>query len=362
MKELHVNYPWVPDKKELYKLFDDILERRELTNNKKYVQLFERRLAKNTRVPYIFAMGNGTVALQIAIRSLNIEQGEIITTPHSFIASASSIAWQNCKPVFVDVEPDTLCMDADFIEEKITENTKAILPVHVYGGVCNIDAIGKLAEKYKLPVIYDSSHAFGTTYKYKSIFNYGTINTVSFHASKIVSSVEGGAVFCKEKYLAERVYKIRYFGKNSANHEELLGINGKMDEFNAAFGILSLDNLSHEISVRSDIANAYTKAFRELKKVQLLSFKRNTRLNFSYFPIVLPNERSVFKLIEAGKKRNVFFKRIWYPSLNTLLFLNHSISKLPVSESISKRIVCLPIYSAMTENDTKRVIEVVRDL
>jgi dTDP-4-amino-4,6-dideoxygalactose transaminase len=265
MKELQVNYPWVPDKRKLYELFDDILDRRELTNNKKYVQLFEKKLRESTDTAYAFAMCNGTIALQIAIRSLNILAGEIITTPHSFIASASSILWQNCKPVFVDVEPDTLCINPDLIEEKITEHTKAILAVHIYGSVCNIDAIEQIARKYNLPTIYDGSHAFGVTYQNQSVFNFGAISAVSLQAFKIVSSVEGGVIFCKDKGLADRIHQIRYFGKNADNYEEIIGTNGKMDEFNAAFGLLSLGNLKEEMLVRNNIAKCYIESFSESK-------------------------------------------------------------------------------------------------
>lgn len=362
MKTLYVNRPWLPDRKELYAMFDDILDTGELTNNRKYVQLLEKKMVEFANVPYSYVTGNGTIALQIAIRALNINEGEIITTPHSFIASASSIVWQNCRPVFVDVEPDTLCINADLIKEKINTKTKAILAVHVYGSVCDIEAINRIAAQHELPVIYDASHAFGAAYKGESVFRFGTISTASLHASKIVSAVEGGVVFCNEQQLAERVFKIRYFGKNENNEEEIVGINGKMDEFNAAFGVLSLDNLQQELEARRKIASFYIQQLASLDNVTLLSYKRNSAVNYSYFPLILSGEEDLFRLMEAGKKQQVLFKRIWYPSLNTLTFLDAPAAELPVSDSISKRIVCVPIYSDMTKDDCQRVAQVVQSV
>jgi dTDP-4-amino-4,6-dideoxygalactose transaminase len=357
MKPIYVNHTWVPNREELYKIYDDIFERRELTNNKKYVQQLEQTLVAQGHSKYAFTTTNGTMALQIAIRALEIFNGEIITTPHSFIATAASIIWQNCTPVFVDIDPLSLCIDASQIEHKITPKTKAILAVHAYGNVCDIEAIEDIAARRGLHTIYDASHAFGVIYKGKSIFNFGSISTVSLHASKIVSAVEGGVVFCKNEIIARRIFQIRYFGKNADNDAELIGTNGKMSELNAGFGLLSLANLSKEIAARNKQAAYYKEALKAYPHLLQIVYRHDTTTNNAYYPIVVPSEKKLFSLIEFAASKNVFLRRVLYPSLNTLPFLNPS--DTPVSESISPRIFCIPIYEGLSIQDQDRVIEVV---
>ncbi len=356
MKPLAVNYSWTPDRKELYKLYDDILDTGELTNNKKYVQLLEKTLVEQGHARYAFTTCNGTMALQIAINALNIFSGEIITTPHTFIATASSIVWQSCTPVFVDIDPETLCIDPALIEQKITANTRAILAVHVYGGCCDIDAIEAIALRHSLPTIYDASHAFGSMYKGKSVFGFGTISTASLHAFKIVSAVEGGVVFCNDEELADRIYKIRYFGKNKDNEEELVGINGKMSEFNAAFAMLSLANLDAEIKARNSHADYYLAALKNLHGFRFPNYKHSSFVNHAYFPVIFPSENKLVESLNRAKADNIILKRMFYPSLNKLSFLSTNSGTVRISEDISLRIMCLPIYKGLTVAELDRVI------
>jgi len=356
MKKLKVNKPWIPHREDLYRMYDDILNREELTNNSKYVREFEEAISKKTGVPFVYTTSSGTLALHIALRALNLEPGDIITTPFSFVATTSSILWEGFKPVFVDVEPQTLCIDANQIEEKINSRTRAILAVHVFGNLCDIEKIEQLGKKYNIPVLFDAAHAFGVNYHGRSVFEYGTISTVSMHASKIVSSIEGGAVFCNDQHLAERLFMIRYFGKNRMNKEEIIGTNAKMSEFNAAFGLLSLRHLNAELERRMQISNRYNEAFLKMSFLDLLDPRYNENRNYAYYPVLLKEESDVLNFIERGKKADIIIRRYWHPSLNTLDFVDVDPSDCPVSVLSANRIVCLPIYSDMTDEDVERVI------
>lgn len=361
MRRIEVNRPWIPPRDELYRMYDDILQSRQLTNNSKYVKRFEAALREHTRMPHVYTASNGTIALHLAIRALDMEPGEIITTPFSFIATSSSIVWEGFKPVFVEVEQETLCIDASLIEERINPNTRAIMAVHIFGNACNIETIHTISKRHGIPVIYDAAHAFGTMYQGRSIFGYGDISTVSMHASKIVTSVEGGAVFCSDENLAERIFKLRYFGKNASNTEEMIGINAKMDEFNAAFGILSLAHFNEEVARRAEISEAYDEAFKDMDHLYMLNPKYNDNRCYPYYPVLLPSESEVHRYMEKCKREDIIIRRYWHPALNTIDYIGADPSETPIAVNSANRIVCLPIYSDMTDDDVQRVISALSE-
>ena len=361
MKKLEVNKTWIPNKTELYSFFDDILESGQLTNNGKYVKKLEDTLKEQTDVKHAYATGNGTIALHIALKALEITEGEIITTAFSFIATASSILWERCTPIFVDIDPNTLCIDANVIESKITSKTKAIMSVHVFGNTGDIEHIEAIAKKHKISTIYDGAHAFGTRYNGKSVFQYGSVSTLSMHTSKIVSAVEGGAIFTNDDELAERVFKIRYFGKDKDNYEEILGTNGKMNEFNAAFALLSIENFKKEKEKRKKIDTFYRLQLKEIQGIDLTIPNKKAEINYSYFPVILKSEEEVHKIIAKAKSKNIIIRRYWYPALNSIAFINRNPNDTPIAYSVANRVVCLPIYKSLNEEDIARVVNLFKE-
>ncbi|MDX2359892.1 MAG: DegT/DnrJ/EryC1/StrS family aminotransferase [Crocinitomicaceae bacterium] len=352
-----VTKSFVPPIEEYSKIVNRAFEKGWLTNRGELVLELEEKLNHYLDVSSILVMNNGTIPLQIALKLLG-DKGEIITTPFSYVATTSSIVWENCTPVFVDIDPDHLTIDESKIEAAITSNTTAILATHVFGNMCDVDTIEKIAKKHNIKVIYDAAHSFGVKYQGKSAFEYGDVSTCSFHATKLFHTGEGGAIFCNEKELFDKIYYSHNFGHNGSLDFFGLGINGKISELNAAMGLTVLPYIPQIIEDRKRIVERYS---TELNWNELTSMKirKNTEWNYSYFPVVFTSEA---KLIEVEKNLNengVFPRRYFYPSLNTLEYVNSPV--MNHAEDIAARVLCLPLYSGLLEPEVDRIIHLIND-
>jgi dTDP-4-amino-4,6-dideoxygalactose transaminase len=326
-----------------------------LTNRGELVVELEEKLKQYLAVSNILIMNNGTIPIQIALKILG-NQGEIITTPFSYVATTSAIIWEQCKPVFVDIHPQYLTIDETKIEQAITTKTTAILATHVFGNPCHIEAIEKIAQKHNIQVIYDAAHAFGVTYNNQSIFEYGDVSTCSFHATKLFHTGEGGALFCKDEALRHQMYYSHNFGHNGPLDFYGLGINGKISELQAAMGLAVFPYMEEIIQARKDIVEYYVNHL-DFTQLQSLTIRENTKWNYSYFPVIFQSEEKLVQVQKALNAAQIFPRRYFYPSLNTIPFVNGK--SMPVSESIASRIVCLPLYAGLAINDVDRIIHLL---
>ena len=327
-----------------------------LTNRGELVKELENKLINYLDITNILITNNGTIPLQIALKLLG-NSGEVITTPFSYIATTSSIIWENCKPVFVDIDPEHLTIDESLIESAITPRTTCILATHVFGNPCNIEGINNIANKYNLKVIYDGAHSFGVKYKGKSIFNYGTISTCSFHATKLFHTGEGGAIFCDDTILRNKIFYSHNFGHNGPLEFHGLGINGKNSELHAAMGLSILPYMDNIINLRKNIVNVYTK-FLSNSNLKFIKLRNETDWNYSYFPIIFENENSMKNVLIALNNEQIFPRQYFSPSLNTINYLNNY-QVMPVSESISNRILCLPLFHTLTDLEVEKISEII---
>lgn len=353
---INVTKVFLPPKEELYAYFDDILSRAWITNNGPLVNELELKLREHLGVEKLLYLTNGTIAIQIAIKALEL-RGEIITTPFSYVATTSSIIWESCSPVFVDINPQNFNIDANLIEQAITPKTEAILATHVFGNPCDIDKIEEIANRHGLKVIYDAAHCFGTVYKGKSVFAYGDISATSFHATKLFHTTEGGAVFTSNESLYRKMGLLRNFGHTSPVTFEHAGINGKNSEFHAAMGLSVLTHIKAIVERRKSQWLFYKDKLKNLP-LQILKISDGTTLyNYSYFPVVFESEQKLLKMIEALNLQYIYPRRYFYPSLNTLDFVTHS--SCPISESIASRVLCLPLYHDLSIAEQEMIIRVI---
>lgn len=313
-----------------------------LTNRGELVQELERKLSDylELKESKILCMNNGTIPLQIALKLLG-NNGEIITTPFSYVATTAAIVWENCTPVFVDIHPEYLTIDETKIEAAITEKTTCILATHVFGNPCAIEAIEAIAKKYNLKVIYDAAHCFGVKYNGKSIFEYGDISTCSFHATKLFHTGEGGAMFTKDPDLFHKCFYSHNFGHNGPLDFHGLGINGKISELQAAMGLAVLPYMEEILEGRRAVVNHYNSQlhYTPLSKLKL---RGNTNWNYSYYPVFFETEAILLKVIKALNEKDIFPRRYFYPSLNNTSIVTNR--KMIVSDDLSRKILCLPLY------------------
>jgi dTDP-4-amino-4,6-dideoxygalactose transaminase len=355
MHQINVTKTYLPPLEEYTAYLQGIWERGHLTNHGPLLQELEEKLKKHLGVKHLFVVNNGTIALQIAIKALELKN-EIITTPFSYVATTSSIAWESCTPVFADIDPKTLCINPNEIKKKITPSTTGILATHVYGIPCNVEAIKEVAKQNNLKVIYDAAHAFGVNYKGTSVLNYGDISTLSFHATKLFHTIEGGAIITNDDELAHKISYMRNFGHNGPEAFFGAGINGKTSEFNAAMGLCILPKVPELIEARKRISELYDDILKNtsLEKPKL---PEGTEYNYAYYPVLFKSES---QLLEARKKLNdnlIFPRRYFYPSLNTLNYVGSQ--SAVVSEEASKKVLCLPLYYDLENEDVKRVAEIL---
>lgn len=351
-----VTKPFLPPKKEYQLLLDGIWEREWLTNYGPLVQQLESELKAYLGTESCLYVSNGTIAIQLAIKAAALS-GEVITTPFSYVATTSSIVWENCTPVYVDIDPRTLNIDPAKIEESITDKTTGILATHVFGNPCDIDAIAKIATKHNLTVIYDAAHCFGTTFKGKPVFEFGDISTASFHATKLYHTVEGGGVFTNTEAMLSRMFYMRNFGHDGPEKFNGIGINAKNSEYHAAMGLCMLPYMKEVLERRKDQYEYYR---RELEScpVTLQQLHPESEINYSYFPVLFTSEETAIHVMESLEQHQIFTRRYFYPSLNTLSYVD---GKAPVSESVSKRILCLPMYHELTTSDQKSVVGIIKN-
>ncbi|CAN5169265.1 DegT/DnrJ/EryC1/StrS family aminotransferase [soil metagenome] len=350
-----VTKPFLPPLKEYHKYLEGIWKSVYLTNDGPLVQEFEKKIKEYLNVKHLLYLSNGTIALQIAIKALDLK-GEIITTPFSYVATTSSIVWENCKPVFVDINPVTLNINAELIEAAITNKTTAILATHVFGNPCDIDAIQKVADKYNLKIIYDAAHCFGTTYKKRSVFEYGDASIVSFHATKLFHTVEGGAVFTQDETLLKRMSYMRNFGHAGPGKFNGVGINGKNSEFHAAMGLCNLNYIPQISASQKKKCELYSRHLNT-SFIQNIAIQKQAEWNYSFYPVLFESERVTLQVIDALEKKEIYPRRYFYPSLDTLEYVDSD--DLPVAESASKRVLCLPLYYDLTNREIEYISTII---
>ncbi|MEJ7820752.1 MAG: DegT/DnrJ/EryC1/StrS family aminotransferase [Chitinophagaceae bacterium] len=352
---INVTKTYLPPFEEYAAVIKRAWDKGQITNNGELVQELEQKLKDYLGVKYLLFCNNGTIVLQMALKALEIK-GEVLTTPFSYVATTNAILWENCKPVFVDINQNTFNINADKIEASITENTQALLATHVYGISCDIEKIESIAVKYNLKVIYDGAHAFGCTYKNKSLLSYGDISTCSFHATKLFHTVEGGCVICADEIIYKKLYLFRQFGHIYDDYFSV-GINAKNSEFHAAMGLCVLQTLPELINLRKQMFFWYN---AELQTLHLESpvYDRST-YNFSYYPVLFNSEKELLSVKNDLQVKGINARRYFYPSLNKLPFLNQQIC--PVSEDISERVLCLPLFHDLEHHEIILISSIIKD-
>ncbi|QKJ26653.1 aminotransferase, DegT/DnrJ/EryC1/StrS family [Aliarcobacter cibarius] len=353
---INVTKTYLPNKEKYKEYVDEIYANGWLTNNGPLVQKLEKRLAEYLGVKNIVLVSNGTVALEIAYRTLDIKSFAI-TTPFSFVATTSSLVTNNILPIFADIDKNTFNLDPKSIEKIITPNTSAIVPVHVFGNACEVEEIEKIAKKSNLKVIYDAAHAFDVKYKNQSVLNYGDISTLSFHATKLFHTIEGGALIINDDELVQKARYLINFGIKNTEEIPHLGTNAKMNEFEAAMGLCVLDDIENIKEKRKVVVENYREKLKDL--VQFQEQNINASENYSYFPIVLKSEEQLLKVQKALNDENIFPRRYFYPSLDTLKYIEPK-QECKISRDISKRILCLPVYVELDFDNQKKIIEILK--
>ena len=351
---IYVTKPFLPPKEEFLRRVSDIFDRDVLTNQGPNVQEFEQKMCNYLNVKNFHYVTNGTIALQLALKGLNITDGEVITTPFSYVATVSSILWERCTPVFVDIEPDNFTIDVAKIESAITSNTKAIMPVHVFGYACDVDEIERIAQKHGLKVIYDAAHTFGSRYKGKALCSYGDISTLSFHATKLFHTIEGGACIIKDNTISKNMELIKRFGHKGDEHI-CLGINAKQDEFNAAMGIVNFNYIEYIINSRKHISELYDRFL--MNKLERPKKQKYLEYNYSYYPVLFDSETELMDVFRKMAGKNIYPRRYFYPSLNGLPYVEKK--ECPVAEDISKRIACLPLYVGLKDEEIEMICDCI---
>lgn len=364
-KTITVTSPLLPDLKDFEKLLSEIWDSHWITNNGSFHIKLEAALAEYLKVPYISLFTNGTLPLITALQALRVS-GEVITTPYSFVATTHALWWNGIKPVFVDVEPDTGNLDPLKIEAAITPMTTAIMPVHVYGQPCKVREIQDIADKYGLKVIYDAAHAFGVEINGESILNAGDISTLSFHATKVYNTIEGGAMIVKDEKTKKRIDYLKNFG--FANETEVVapGINSKMDEIRSAYGLLNLQQVDEAIRRRHNIAIKYRQALKDLKGIKIWDDTPGVKHNYSYFPIFVDSKgygMTRDDLYFKMKEQNILSRRYFYPlisSFSTYRGLpSASKENLPNAYKMAEEVICLPMHHLLSDDEIKRIINII---
>ena len=384
-KQITVTSPLLPSLEEFTSYLQEIWDSKWITNNGQFHQQLEQALAEYLGVEYLSLFTNGTLPLITAFQALGIHEGEVITTPYSFVATSHSIWWNGLKPVFVDIEEETCGIDPSKIEAAITPNTVAIMPVHCYGKPCKIAEIDAIAKKHNLKVIYDAAHAFGVKApsnspergELSSVLLAGDISTLSFHATKVYNTIEGGALICHSAEMKYHVDNLKNFGFRGETTVVAPGINSKMDEIRAAYGLLNLRQVDAAIEARKQVAKQYVEALQDVKGIKIFqpmvdSFASNlspltSKLNYSYFPIFVDEEQygiSRDALYGKMKANNVLGRRYFYPLITDFEpykdIPSANLANLPVANKIANQVICLPMHHALSDEDLKRVVECIR--
>ncbi len=364
-KQITVTSPLLPDLEEFNTLLKEIWESKWITNNGQFHQQLERELAKYLGVPFVSLFTNGTLPLLTALQALRVT-GEVITTPYSFVATTHCIWWSGCKPVFVDIDPATGNIDPDKIESAITPKTTAIMPVHVYGKPCDTKRIQEIADKYGLKVIYDAAHAFGVKVDGESILNAGDMSTLSFHATKVYNTLEGGAMVMHDEVTKKRIDYLKNFGFAGETEVIAPGINSKVDEVRAAYGILNLRQVDAAIEARHQVAIKYREALRSVDGVTFMEDMPGVRHNYSYFPIFIDAEKYGMtrdELYFKMKAANVLGRRYFYPLISEFSTYrglpSASKENLPNAHKMANSVICLPMHHELSEEDVEKILKLI---
>ncbi|CAN7442206.1 DegT/DnrJ/EryC1/StrS family aminotransferase [Caballeronia sp. LjRoot31] len=351
---INVSKPYLPSMDKYVELLEGIFSREWLTNNGPLVRQLEAELKDYLKIDNLLFVSNGTIALQLAIRALSLT-GEVITTPFSYVATTSSIVWENCRPVMVDIDPGTLNIDPDKIRRAITPSTSAILATHVYGNPCDVFAIDEIAREYGLKVIYDAAHAFGTSIDGESIFAWGDISATSFHATKLFHTVEGGAVFARDPDVQRVLATMRSFGQVGEGFVRV-GINAKNSEFHAAMGIVNLPHVDEILASRQALSLRYEEGL-DRANLRRPVIRVPCTYNHAYFPVIFDSEAMLHRVTEALRRSDVFPRRYFFPSLSSLNYVG--VQNTPISDDIACRVLALPLYFGLEDADVDRISSVI---
>ncbi|MCR9253805.1 MAG: DegT/DnrJ/EryC1/StrS family aminotransferase [bacterium] len=353
-----ITKPYLPNQKEYKKLIDDIWNRNILTNNGPLVNQLENELIEYLKLDNLILTSNGTIALQIALKALSIKN-KVLTTPFSYIATTSSILWENCDPIFVDIDPANYNIDPNKIEAQITPETSAILATHVFGCPCDVESLEEISKKHNLKLIYDAAHAFGVEYNGNSVLNYGDLSTTSFHATKLFHTIEGGAITTLSQNLSHICKRMRNFGHKDLVSFECIGVNGKMSEFHAAMGICVLKDIDKVLTVRKQQYELYKSQLGHIKSLSFQSIdNEKVKYNYSYFPILFNNTQSLIDATKRLEANNIFARRYFYPSLNKIDYLD-TLQSCPIAESVASRVLCLPMYHELKDHEIKEICQLI---
>ena len=355
---INVTQTFLPPQDEYQAILKKAWDALWLTNRGQLVKELECKLENYLGSVPLLATTNGTLPLQIAIKVLAVK-GEVITTPFSYVATTSSIVWENCTPVFVDIDPKHLTIDETKIEAAITSKTTAILATHVFGNPCAVEEIEQIAKKHQLAVIYDAAHGFGVNYKGKSLFDYGDISTCSFHATKLFHTGEGGALFCKNEEIMQELFYHHNFGHDGPETFQRIGINAKMSELQAAMGLAVLPYMEEILAKRKVVVNTYDDQL-EFGDFRKLKIREGTDWNFSYYPIIFDEEKDLLQVKGTLLEEDINPRRYFYPSLHQLPYVDKV--DVPISERISKRILCLPLSASLEESIIVKIVEIINQV
>jgi dTDP-4-amino-4,6-dideoxygalactose transaminase len=356
MPNIQITKPYLPDRVKYKKYIDEIYDRCQLTNHGFLVKELEKRLAEYLNLDEIILVANGTMALSIAYRALEIKN-EVITTPFSFVATTNSLISDGISPIFSDINSETFNIEPSLITKKINAKTSAIVPVHAFGNACDVESIEDIGKNHNLKIIYDAAHAFDVNYKKKNLLNYGDISTLSLHATKLFHTIEGGAIIVNDKSLIKKVRRLIDFGYDRSGIILNAGINAKMNEFEAAMGLCVLDDIVSIKANRKNLSNFYSRELDNLLTFQL--WNKNCTKNYAYYPVVFNDEKQLLKTQKILNENNIFPRRYFYPSLELLPYIKQN-QKCANSQNISERILCLPLYNELSLIDARRITDIIK--
>ncbi|MBB6671507.1 DegT/DnrJ/EryC1/StrS family aminotransferase [Cohnella nanjingensis] len=354
---INVTKAYLPNREKYKSYVDQIFDSGQITNHGRFTKELTNRLAHYLGVKNLLLVSNGTLALQVAYKLLELK-GDVITTPFSFVATTSSLVWEGLTPVFVDIDKNSFNMDPQKIEERITDATSAIVPVHVFGNPCNVKAIENIAKKHRLKVIYDAAHAFDVKYKSESVLSYGDVSILSFHATKAFHTIEGGALIIKDDELFEKAKWMINFGIRGPSHIVGLGINAKMNEFQAIMGLCILDDMDYLYQARRMRHDRYVQALQGIRSIELPEWNPFGSDNYSYFPVLFESESTLLSIVEDLKRLDIHPRRYFHPSLESLNYVTPQ--EVPISSDIARRILCLPLFGELDAVNQDCIIDVVR--
>lgn len=361
---IYVTQPVLPALDDFLPYLEQIWKNKILTNCGPLHQQLEQELCNYLGVDYISLFNNGTIALITALQALDLSEGEVITTPYTFVATAHSIVWNKLTPVFVDVDPITSNIDVKKVEQAITTKTVAIMPVHCYGIACDVDNLQKIADEHNLKLIYDAAHAFGVKFQGQSLLNYGDVSVISFHATKVFNTFEGGAIVCHSADMKQRIDRLRNFGIVNETAIDDISLNGKLSEVHAALGLLQLKTIDQTLDARKKIDHYYRELLNNIEGISCIQRSMTDADNYSYFPILISQSYSLTRdqLFEKLKERNVFARKYFYPIMTDLQIYKQFQSDTPNAKLLSEQVLCLPMYPHLSFDECNYIVDIIKDI